>query len=63
MQTFRAFLQDASGAITWASWVEAVDLAEARQAAQALCVGQSPSVDPWFATERLPAAGSVLEPV
>lgn len=63
MQTFRAFLQDASGAITWASWVEAATLAQAKQVAQVQCAGQAPSVDPWFTTAREPAPGSVLDPV
>lgn len=63
MQTFRAFLQDASGAITWASWVEAANLAQAKQVAQALSAGQAPNVDLWFTTGREPAPGSVLDPV
>lgn len=63
MQTFRAYLQDAGGEITWASWVEAENLTEAKHAAQALCEGQAPTVDLWSATGRALAAGSVLDPV
>lgn len=63
MQTFRAYLRDAAGVITWAAWVEAGDAADARAQAGALRPGQSPAVDLWSATERRPAASALLEAV
>jgi hypothetical protein len=62
MQTYRAYLQDAAGTITWASWIEAPSLSEARRIADAACVGQAPTVDVWCAT-RGHAGQGVLEAV
>lgn len=45
MQTFRAYLQDQAGAITWATWIDAAHLAEARRKAQDICGGATPTVD------------------
>lgn len=63
MQTFRAYLQDDAGAITWAAWVEASDLAQAQRTAHDLCGGATPSLDLWFASDRRPGPGSELDPV
>lgn len=63
MQTFRAYLRDAAGVITWAAWVEAGDAADARAQAGALRPGQNPSVDLWSATERKLAPSARLDPV
>jgi hypothetical protein len=63
MQTFRAYLQDDAGAITWAAWIDAAHLGEAKRKAQDLCGGASPTLDVWSATDRRPAAACELEPV
>jgi hypothetical protein len=52
MQTFRAYLQDDAGAITWASWIDADHLDEAKCKARDLCGDASPTVDLWSATDR-----------
>jgi hypothetical protein len=62
MQTFRAYLQDDTGAITWAAWIDAAHLAEAAVKAKALC-GQAPTLEVWSATDRRPGAGCKLEPI
>ncbi|CAN7612399.1 hypothetical protein LJR225_004659 [Phenylobacterium sp. LjRoot225] len=63
MQTFRAYIQDAAGAITWAAWVEAAHRDDAQAQAQALRPGQSLSLDLWSAAERRLYAASELEAV
>jgi hypothetical protein len=62
-QTFRAYLQDAAGKITWAAWIDAADLYEAQGKAGKLCIGQTPTVDLWSATDRRPDPACTLEPV
>lgn len=63
MQTFRAYVQDAAGTITWAAWIEAAHRDAAQIQAQALRPGQSLTVDLWSAGERRLYAASELEPV
>lgn len=63
MQTFRAYLQDVSGAITWATWIDAAHLDEAKSKARDLCGDGKPTVDLWSATDRRPSSASELEPV
>lgn len=63
MQTFRAYLQDASGAITWAAWIEAEHREDAHSQALALRPGQTPSLDLWSATERRLSGPHRLDPV
>lgn len=62
MQTFRAYLQDHAGTITWAAWIDADHLSEATRKAQYLS-GAAPTVDLWSATDRRPGAASELDPV
>ena len=63
MQTFRAYIRDAAGTITWAAWIEAAHRDDAQRQALALRPGQSPSLDLWSAAERRHYAASELEPV
>jgi hypothetical protein len=63
MQTFRAYIQNPAGTITWAAWIEAADRDEAQGKANALCPGPAPSVDLWSASERRIDASWRLEPV
>lgn len=63
MQTFRAYLRDAAGVITWAAWVEAGNAADAQSQASALRPGQTPSVELWSATERKLDGSARLEAV
>lgn len=63
MQTFRAYLQDDTGAITWAAWIDAAHLGEAMHKAQDLCGQATPTVDVWSATDRRPGAACRLDPV
>lgn len=63
MQTFRAYLQNGVGAITWAAWIDAGHLDEAKLKAQSLCGEGTPTVDIWSATDRRPGASCKLEPV
>ncbi len=63
MQTFRAYLRDEAGAITWAAWIDAAHLAEATLRAQDLCGEATPTVDVWSATDRRPRDASRLDPV
>ncbi|MCR5878739.1 hypothetical protein [Phenylobacterium sp. J367] len=63
MKTFRAYLQDASGALTWAAWIEAANGDEALRRALVLSPGQDPTVELWSATERKLDASATLDPV
>jgi hypothetical protein len=63
MQTFRAYIQDAAGAITWASWIDADHRADAQGKAQALRPGQALTLDLWSATDRRPHPSRQLDPV
>ena len=63
MQTFRAYLRDDAGVITWAAWVDAAHLVEAQGKARDLCGGGQPTVDLWSATDRRPSSACKLEPV
>jgi hypothetical protein len=63
MQTFRAYLRDAAGTITWAAWIEAAHRDDAQSQAIVLRPGQAPSLELWSAAERRAYAASELEPV
>lgn len=63
MQTFRAYLQNAAGTITWAAWIEAADREEAEGKAHDACRGGKPTVDLWSATTRTAFSPGQLDPV
>ena len=62
MQTFRAYIQNASGAITWAAWIEAAHLDDARGMADAMRQDPAPTLELWSASERR-LVGARLDPV
>jgi hypothetical protein len=47
MPTFRAYLRNPAGRITWGEWIEAKDQAEAERLAHALCSDGAPTVELW----------------
>ncbi|MCR5876869.1 hypothetical protein LRS10_23560 [Phenylobacterium sp. J426] len=53
MRTFRAYLLDPSGRITWGEWIEARDLPEAEAKARELCDAGSPIVELWEGVKPL----------
>jgi hypothetical protein len=53
MSTYRAYLLDPAGKITWGEWIEAEDQAEAEAKAHALCTAGTPTVELWQGTRRL----------
>lgn len=53
MATFRAYLLNPAGRITWGDWIEARDLQEARRKASELCDGGHPTVELWQGLEKL----------
>lgn len=58
MPTYRAYILNPAGRITWGDWLEAADQAEAEAKAHAL--SDTGSVELWQGTERLagfPRAG------
>lgn len=63
MQTFRAYLRDAAGEITWAAWIDAPDAEAAQARALALCPQGAPSVDLWTPSGRAIGVIGELEPV
>jgi hypothetical protein len=63
MQTFRAYLQDAAGTITWAAWIDAEHLEDAQAQARQLRPDQTLTLDLWSATDRRPDPSCTLEPV
>jgi hypothetical protein len=63
MQTFRAYIQDDAGAITWAAWIQAAHRDAAQAQAQALRPGQALSLDLWSAAGGRTYAASELEAV
>ena len=63
MQTFRAYIQNASGTITWAAWIEAAHLDDARGLANALGQDQTPTLELWSASERRLVGPHRLDPV
>jgi hypothetical protein len=63
MQTFRAYLENPAGTITWAAWIEADHLDEAVGKAADICPGGPPTVELWSATERKLSASCRLDPV
>jgi hypothetical protein len=63
MQTFRAYLQDEVGRITWATWIDAAHLGEATRKAEGLCGAARPIVELWSTTDRRPGPDCQLDPV
>jgi hypothetical protein len=63
MRTFRAYLQDDAGAITWAAWIDAVDLSDAKLKAQDRCRESTPTVELWCDTDRRLGSNCELDPV
>jgi hypothetical protein len=53
MPTYRAYLLNPAGRITWGDWIEADDQQEAEAKAHALCSEGSPMVELWQGAERL----------
>ena len=47
MPTYRAYLLNAAGKITWGEWIEAETLEEARAKALEMCDGGHPMVELW----------------
>lgn len=47
MRTFRAYLLNPAGRITWGEWIQAADLTEAEGKARELCKGGVPMVELW----------------
>ena len=62
MQTFRAYVQDAAGTITWAAWIEAAHLDDAQARANALSPHPGAVLELW-ALHRETFDASRLEPV
>lgn len=63
MSTFRAYLQDDAGALTWAAWIDAAHRSEAMTKAQELCGPATPTLEVWFATDRRPSSACILDPI
>lgn len=53
MPTFRAYLLDADGKITWAEWIEAASENEALDKAKAFCRDGVPTVEVWQGTKKV----------
>jgi hypothetical protein len=53
MATYRAYLLDPSGKITWGEWIEAADQAEAEAKAHAMCDKGTPAVELWLGDRRI----------
>lgn len=47
MRTFRAYLLNPAGRITWGEWIQAADLSEAETKARELCDAGTPVVELW----------------
>ncbi len=63
MQTYRAYVRDAAGEITWAAWIEAANLVEANGMAARMRPEQPCTLELWSAAGRKSVAGSRLEAV
>lgn len=55
MKTFRAYLLDHNGKITWGEWIEAVDEQHAMLKAKDLCREDSPKVELWQGSKKIGA--------
>jgi len=53
MPTYRAYLLDAAGKITWGDWIEAADLSGAEAIAHQLCSEGAPTVELWQGSRHL----------
>ncbi len=47
MPTYRAYLLNAEGKITWGDWLDAADEAEAEAKARELCAQGTPMIELW----------------
>lgn len=63
MQTFRAYLEDDTGALTWAAWIDAAHHGEAMQKAQDLCGSATPMLEVWSPTDRRAGPACILDPI
>ena len=53
MRTFRAYLLNPAGRITWGEWIEAQSLDEAEAIARTMCDAGTPTVELWEGARRL----------
>jgi hypothetical protein len=53
MATYRAYLLDPAGKITWGEWIEAASQGEAERKAHELCKPGTPVVELWQGPNRL----------
>ncbi|HEY2177484.1 MAG TPA: hypothetical protein VGH15_02785 [Caulobacteraceae bacterium] len=53
MPTYRAYLLNERGKITWGEWIEAEDQTDAEAKAHALCSSGTPTVELWQGSRRL----------
>lgn len=53
MPTYRAYILNAAGRITWGEWIEAETLEEARRQALAMCDEGHPTVELWQGPRKL----------
>lgn len=53
MPTYRAYVLDPAGKITWGDWIEAADQREAEAKAKQMCDAGSPTVELWQGARRL----------
>ena len=53
MPTFRAYLLDDKGKITWGDWIEAANENEALAKARELCREGSPRVEVWQGAKKI----------
>jgi hypothetical protein len=53
MPTFRAYLLDDKGKITWGDWIDAADELEALAKAKELCREDSPHVEVWQGAKKI----------
>ncbi len=53
MPTYRAYLLNPAGRITWAEWIEAEDIDQARLKAHEMCDNGHPEVELWQGAQKL----------
>jgi hypothetical protein len=53
LQTYRAYLLNDQGRITWGDWIEAIDETEALAKAKALCSEGTPNIEVWQGARKL----------
>lgn len=55
MPTYRAYVLNRAGRITWGDWIEARDQREAEAKARELCREGAPAVEIWRGPKRVAA--------